>query len=113
MNITYAWEKDMQRYNKEINKEDRIIAYFSMEMGFESHLPTYSGGLGILAGDTIKAGADLGVPLVGMTLLDENGYFFQKLDGAGNQIEMPVHLSLIHISEPTRLGMISYAVFCL
>jgi len=93
MNITYAWEKDMQRYNKEINKEDRIIAYFSMEMGFESHLPTYSGGLGILAGDTIKAGADLGVPLVGMTLLDENGYFFQKLDGAGNQIEMPVHWS--------------------
>ncbi len=81
----------MQRYKRDINKEDRIIAYFSMEMGFESHLPTYSGGLGILAGDTIKADADLGVPLVGMTLLNEKGYFYQKLDNDGNQIEMPVH----------------------
>jgi len=80
----------MQRYSKEINKEDRIIAYFSMEMGFESHLPTYGGGLGILAGDTIKSCADLGVPIVGITLLNEYGYFFQKLDNAGNQTEWPV-----------------------
>ncbi|MDO9517989.1 MAG: alpha-glucan family phosphorylase [Methanosarcinaceae archaeon] len=80
----------MQRYSKDINKEDRIIAYFSMEMGFESHLPTYGGGLGILAGDTIKSCADLGVPIVGITLLNEYGYFFQKLDHAGNQTEWPV-----------------------
>ncbi|MBW6470590.1 MAG: alpha-glucan family phosphorylase [Methanosarcinaceae archaeon] len=61
-----------------------------MEMGFESHLPTYGGGLGILAGDTIKSCADLGVPIVGITLLNEYGYFFQKLDNAGNQTEWPV-----------------------
>ena len=52
------------------------IAYFSMEIGIDEHIPTYSGGLGILAGDTIKSCADLNVPVVGVTLLSENGYFY-------------------------------------
>ena len=68
----------------------RTIAYFTMEIGLYSKMPTYSGGLGILAGDTIKSCADLGVPIVAVTLLNEKGYFFQKLDNEGNQTEFPV-----------------------
>jgi starch phosphorylase len=66
------------------------IAYFSMEIGIDENIPTYSGGLGILAGDTIKSCADLNVPVIGVTLLSENGYFYQKIDENGNQIEMPI-----------------------
>jgi starch phosphorylase len=84
----------MQQYIIEANRKDRIIAYFSMEIGLESNLPTYSGGLGVLAGDTIKSCADQGVPLVGITLLNEKGYFYQKIDPDGNQIEMPVNWNI-------------------
>ncbi len=66
------------------------IAYFSMEIGIDENIPSYSGGLGILAGDTIKSCADLNVPVVGITLLSENGYFYQKIDENGNQIELPI-----------------------
>ncbi len=72
---------------------NRRVAYFSMEIGFDSRVPTYSGGLGILAGDTLKACADLKIPIIGITLLAENGYFFQKIDEEGNQIEMPTNWS--------------------
>jgi len=65
------------------------IAYFSMEVGLESSMPTYSGGLGVLAGDTLKAAADLSIPLVGVTLLHRKGYFRQYLDQHGNQTEKP------------------------
>ncbi|MCR4292975.1 MAG: alpha-glucan family phosphorylase [Candidatus Kuenenia sp.] len=71
-------------------KQERRIAYFSMEVGIESRIPTYSGGLGVLAGDTIRSCADLKVPMVVVTLLYEKGYFYQKLDTNGNQQEMPV-----------------------
>ena len=53
-------------------------------------MPTYSGGLGVLAGDTIRAAADLKVPMVGMTLLHRKGYFYQRLDSIGRQTEEPV-----------------------
>ncbi|HSE41164.1 MAG TPA: alpha-glucan family phosphorylase [Acidobacteriota bacterium] len=62
-----------------------------MEIGLEEQVPTYSGGLGILAGDTIRAAADLKVPILAVSLLDRNGYFYQRLDTSGNQIEEPVH----------------------
>jgi starch phosphorylase len=52
-------------------------------------VPTYSGGLGVLAGDTLRAAADLGLPLVGVTLLHRGGYFRQRLDAAGHQLEEP------------------------
>ena len=71
-------------------KLKQTIAYFSMEIGLESGLPTYSGGLGVLAGDTIRAAADLNVPLVAMTLLHRKGYFHQRLDASGWQSEEPV-----------------------
>jgi starch phosphorylase len=67
-----------------------IIAYFSMEIALDSRIPTYSGGLGILAGDTLRNAADLGLPMVGVTLLHRKGYFFQRLDDEGRQYEDPV-----------------------
>ncbi|MFH0915016.1 MAG: alpha-glucan family phosphorylase [bacterium] len=63
------------------------VAYFSMEFGLSEALPIYSGGLGILAGDFLKASSDLGVPLVGVGLLWQQGYFRQMLDSHGDQIE--------------------------
>jgi starch phosphorylase len=69
---------------------ERTIAYFSMEIGLEGDMPTYSGGLGVLAGDTIRAAADLKIPLVGVTLLHRKGYFYQRLDASGRQSEEPV-----------------------
>ena len=66
------------------------IAYFSMEICLEQAIPTYSGGLGVLAGDTLRSAADLGVPLVAVTLLHRKGYFQQHIDALGNQSETPV-----------------------
>lgn len=65
------------------------IAYFSMEIGLQSDMPTYSGGLGILAGDVVRTAADMEVPLVAVTLLPRKGYLRQRLDASGNQIEEP------------------------
>lgn len=65
------------------------IAYFSMEIGLQADIPTYSGGLGILAGDTIRSAADLAVPMVAVTLLPRKGYFHQNLDAQGRQTETP------------------------
>jgi glycogen phosphorylase len=66
------------------------IAYFSMEIGIDPEIPTYSGGLGVLAGDTLRSCADLGIPVVGVTLLYKKGFFHQTLDGDGNQHEAEV-----------------------
>jgi glycogen phosphorylase len=63
------------------------VAYFSMEFGLHERLPIYSGGLGVLAGDHLKAAAELGVPLVGVGLLYRGGYFRQGIDAAGRQTE--------------------------
>jgi glycogen phosphorylase len=68
----------------------QIIAYFSMGIGLESSLPTYSGGLGMLAGDTIRSAADMGIPLLAVTLLYRKGYFTQRIDAGGWQQEKPV-----------------------
>src|SRR5207237_8266588 len=65
------------------------IAYFSMEIGLEVGMPTYSGGLGVLAGDTIRAAAGLKIPMVAVTLLHRQGYFYQRLDARGWQHEEP------------------------
>ena len=59
------------------------IAYFSMEIALEPNIPTYSGGLGILAGDTLRSAADLGAPIVAVTLAYRKGYFRQHLDASG------------------------------
>ena len=62
-------------------------AYFSMEIAILPGMPTYSGGLGVLAGDTLRAAADLGVPLAAVTLAHRKGYFRQFLDASGQQRE--------------------------
>src|SRR5881275_1385520 len=63
------------------------VAYFSMEFGVTEALPNYSGGLGVLAGDHLKAASDLGVPMIGVGLLYRNGYFRQSLSLDGWQVE--------------------------
>lgn len=68
----------------------RIIAYFSMEIAVDAEIPTYAGGLGVLAGDTIRSAVDLKVPMVAVTLLYRKGYFYQTLDASGWQREEPV-----------------------
>ncbi|HWH78737.1 MAG TPA: alpha-glucan family phosphorylase [Candidatus Binatus sp.] len=70
------------------------VAYFSMEIGLLTDMPTYSGGLGVLAGDMIRAAADLKVPMVGVTLLHRKGYFYQRLDYLGRQMDEPVDWSV-------------------
>lgn len=70
--------------------QDQRIAYFSMEIGLEAEIPTYSGGLGVLAGDTIKSATDLQIPMVAVTLLYRKGYFIQKLSDDGWQQEVDV-----------------------
>ncbi|MCG8608799.1 glycogen/starch/alpha-glucan phosphorylase, partial [bacterium] len=72
------------------DKSKREIAYFTMEIALENDIPSYSGGLGVLAGDTLSSAADLGIPMVGITLLHQYGYFHQGLDTHGNQIETDV-----------------------
>ena len=61
-----------------------------MEIGIQNNIPTYSGGLGVLAGDTIRSSADLKLPMVAVTLLTKKGYFQQKLNTAGKQEEYPI-----------------------
>jgi starch phosphorylase len=76
----------------------RRIAYFSMEVGLVSEMPTYAGGLGVLAGDTLKSAADLKLPVVAVSLLSAKGYFDQRLDQWGNQLERPA------VWEPSRFA---------
>ena len=87
-----------------MNSEAKI-AYFSMEVGLSHDIPTYSGGLGVLAGDTIKSGADLKIPLVAVTLLSKKGYFRQDIDNDGRQIEYPVFWepSKFMVLQPKRV----------
>jgi starch phosphorylase len=65
------------------------IAYFSMEIALRHDIPTYSGGLGVLAGDTVRSAADLDLPLVAVSLVSRQGYFRQELDAQGRQTEHP------------------------
>jgi starch phosphorylase len=71
----------------------RQVAYFSMEVALEEGMPTYSGGLGVLAGDTLRSAADLGIPMIGVTMLWRKGHFFQTLDEDGWQHESAVEWS--------------------
>jgi starch phosphorylase len=90
------------------------VAYFSAEYGLTSALPQYSGGLGILAGDHLKSASDLGVPLIGVGLLYQHGYFSQTLSPEGWQLEEypaidPRGLPMTQLrgpgGEPVRIGL--------
>jgi len=76
------------------------IAYFSMEFGISESLPIYSGGLGVLAGDYLKTACDLDVPVVGVGLLYQQGYFRQVLDAHGEQ------MALYPFNDPTMLPVV-------
>jgi starch phosphorylase len=80
----------------------RLVAYFSMEIALEPDVPTYSGGLGVLAGDTLRSAADLGVPMVAVSLLHRKGCFSQHLDAQGRQHEEPVAWSPGDWAEPVK-----------
>lgn len=71
------------------DKKNIKIAYFSMEIALDNKIKSYSGGLGILAGDTLKSAADLKVPMLGITILNKSGYFKQIINKNGEQIEKP------------------------
>ncbi|MCK5283237.1 MAG: alpha-glucan family phosphorylase [Nanoarchaeota archaeon] len=77
----------MKITESQIDFNNLLVAYFSMEIGIDSKLPTYSGGLGILAGDTLRSAADLELPVIGITLLYNKGYFRQIINEHGDQIE--------------------------
>jgi starch phosphorylase len=72
------------------NAPKRFVAYFSMEIALQNAMPSYSGGLGILAGDTVRAAADIRLPMVAVSLLYRKGYFSQRLAEDGTQTEEPV-----------------------
>lgn len=81
-----------------VDETARRIAYFSMEVAVNSDMPTYSGGLGVLAGDTLRSFADLKIPVVAVSLLYRRGYFEQHLDDVGNQQELPA------VWDPTKFA---------
>jgi starch phosphorylase len=106
------WFQETQRKNTQLD----TIAYFSMEFGLSEALPIYSGGLGLLAGDHLKAANDLGLPLIGIGLLYQNGYFRQAFDADGNQIalypssdtsELPVCPVRDHDGEWLRIRLLT------
>ena len=66
------------------------VAYFSMEIALENDIPTYAGGLGILAGDALRSAGDMNLPMIGVTLVSNGGYFRQEIDGEGRQREFAV-----------------------
>jgi len=74
-------------FSYEITPASGLVAYFSMEIAIDRRIPTYSGGLGMLAGDTLRSAADLGIPLVAFSLAHRKGYFQQHLNQAGDQTE--------------------------
>jgi glycogen phosphorylase len=84
-----------------------LVAYFSMEIGLNAEMPTYAGGLGVLAGDTLRSAADIGVSMVGVTLLHRKGYFHQTLDANGRQIESaePWDVQQFLIEQPQRAAV--------
>jgi starch phosphorylase len=77
----------------------RLIAYFTMEIALQNNMPSYSGGLGVLAGDTIRSAADAGLPLVAVSLLYRKGFFTQRLAEDGSQSEEPVEWKIEQFLE--------------
>ncbi len=81
----------------------KLIAYFSMEIGIDPSVQTYSGGLGILAGDTVKSFADLKIPAVAVTLLYKKGYLLQRIDEEGNQLDLPYDWEYEKFLKPLKV----------
>jgi glycogen phosphorylase len=95
----------LKPFSYEIVPSAGQVAYFSMEIAIHPSMPTYSGGLGVLAGDTLRSAADLGLPLVAFTLIHRKGYFQQHLNPAGRQTEdvQPWNPADFCTEEPARV----------
>src|ERR1035437_11129252 len=78
-----------RRTERRTERSASRIAYLSMEIAMDPAIPSYGGGLGILAGDMLRSAADLELPMVAVTLVYRKGYFRQRLDADGNQTEEP------------------------
>lgn len=76
------------------------IAYFSMEIALRNEIPTYAGGLGVLAGDTMRSAADLELPMVAVSLASHAGYFRQEIDAQGRQMEHAETWDIRHWAQP-------------
>ncbi len=109
-----AYVRAPRWYQQRGEDSPRAIAYFSPEFGITAVLPQYSGGLGILAGDHLKAASDLGVPIIGVGLLYRNGYFKQSLSREGWQLEtyplldpngLPISQLRDVAGEPVRISI--------
>jgi glycogen phosphorylase len=100
-----AMENNSKPFSYEAFPASGLVAYFSMEIAINPAMPTYSGGLGMLAGDTLRSAADLGVPLVAFTLAHRKGYFQQHLNGSGDQSEevQPWNPADFCKEEPARI----------
>ncbi len=81
-------------------RREPIIAYLSMEIALFNDIPTYSGGLGVLAGDTVRSAADLSLPFVAVTLVSRKGYFRQEITPEGWQVEHPMEWDVEKILTP-------------
>ena len=91
--------------NRKGDSVRRRIAYFSMEIAVNPDVPTYSGGLGILAGDTVRSAAEMHVPMVAVCLLARRGYFVQELDANGQQSEHAVDWDVCEFMEDTKVSI--------
>ncbi len=80
-------------------KNDTTVAYISMEIGVDSNIPTYSGGLGVLSGDTVRSAADLELPVVGICLCYSSGYFYQFFNEFGDQKEREIEWNFFYEFE--------------
>ena len=88
-------------------KENTSVAYISMEIGVESNIPTYSGGLGVLSGDTVRSAADLEIPMVAVCLCYSSGYFYQLFNEKGEQKEKEIEWNFFYefekVDNPIRI----------
>jgi len=109
----YRYVESSRAAGEGLEERRPCVAYFSMEIALDSRIPTYSGGLGVLAGDFLASCADLGVPVVAVTLLYRKGYFRQMLDESGVQIAAPCDWdpsafarllpTLVHVTRESRM----------
>lgn len=105
--LCFAPSEAVRTMGTELTTPKRLVAYFSMEIALENAMPSYSGGLGVLAGDTIRAAADIRVPMVAVSLLYRKGYFTQVLAEDGMQSEEPVEWRVEDFlkEEPARVTL--------
>jgi glycogen phosphorylase len=108
--------RDSTWFSEKYGNSAMTVAYLSMEFGLSESLPIYSGGLGILAGDVLKTASDLGVPVIGIGLLYQQGYFRQAINSEGRQIEYypyndPSQLPILPVRDKSGQWMYVHVQF--